>query len=955
MAVTMTSHQSTYRAIILLLLVVQSQCQNPRVVRIGAILSSTQNQQVFQDAVRGLNNNSNIRFEYTSIIMDSNRIQSALKLCDELVKKAVHIVIVSHPPAPDNEQAPISVSYTCGFYNIPVIGISTRDSSFSDKNVHPTFLRTVPPYFHQADAWLQMLTYFGWKQVIFIHSMDEEGRMILSRFKWLAEKEDIMIEKVYKYPSGIKNFGATLKPIPSLQSRVILLSASQRDAENLFRDARNLNLTTAGYAWIVSEQAMDASTIPVGMLGLKLSNSTNEDVHIRDSVQVIGQAMQKFFIQNNDLQNITDTPTDCRSVNNDWEIGNKILAALKTEKLEKGQTGQVSFNEDGDRVNAVYFIRNSQQDKVMVGYYGNKQAAEPALKITGENKIVWPGNLMAKPKGVKISTHLKVVTLKATPFVHTELLSEKGSCEEKKNERICWKVNATTGEKVDYCCYGYCIDMLIDISKKVNFTFELHLSTDNSFGTLTRTNNSKMKTWNGMIGELVSEQSDLIVAPLTINPERAEHIDFSKPFKYQGLIILVKKTQKDSSLASFLQPFQDTLWILVGLSVHVVALVLYLLDRFSPFGRFKLAKSDDTEEDALNLSSAMWFAWGVLLNSGIGEGTPRSFSARVLGMVWAGFAMIIVASYTANLAAFLVLDRPEASITGIDDARLRNPNENFKYATVKNSAVEMYFKRQVELSTMYRQMETRNYRTAEEAIDEVKKGNLQAFIWDSSRLEYEAAKDCELITAGELFGRSGLGIGLRKKSPWTHDISMAILKLHERGRMEELDNKWILNESTDCSESERDSAPATLGLTNMAGVFMMVAGGIVAGVILIFVEIAYKRHRGLKEKELELARNAADRWRGNIEKRRTLRQTLQRQRDEQLASNALSAKFLAAPEGNGTTMGEGHHQGHRLSYTEATGSRLYAPPPGAMAHSNTRSVTINNPAYSSEHHDDNLV
>lgn len=51
-------------------------------------------------------------------------------------------------------------------------------------------------------------------------------------------------------------------------------------------------------------------------------------------------------------------------------------------------------------------------------------------------------------------------------------------------------------------------------------------------------------------------------------------------------------------------------------------------------------------------------------------GTPRSFSARVLGMVWAGFAMIIVASYTANLAAFLVLDRPDASISGIDDSRV---------------------------------------------------------------------------------------------------------------------------------------------------------------------------------------------------------------------------------------------------------------------------------------------
>ena len=52
-------------------------------------------------------------------------------------------------------------------------------------------------------------------------------------------------------------------------------------------------------------------------------------------------------------------------------------------------------------------------------------------------------------------------------------------------------------------------------------------------------------------------------------------------------------------------------------------------------------------------------------------GTPRSFSARLLGMVWAGFAMIIVASYTANLAAFLVLDRPKAVVTGIDDPNVR--------------------------------------------------------------------------------------------------------------------------------------------------------------------------------------------------------------------------------------------------------------------------------------------
>lgn len=51
-------------------------------------------------------------------------------------------------------------------------------------------------------------------------------------------------------------------------------------------------------------------------------------------------------------------------------------------------------------------------------------------------------------------------------------------------------------------------------------------------------------------------------------------------------------------------------------------------------------------------------------------GTPHSFSARILGMVWCGFVMIIVSSYTANLAAFLVLDKPQRMLSGLDDPRV---------------------------------------------------------------------------------------------------------------------------------------------------------------------------------------------------------------------------------------------------------------------------------------------
>jgi hypothetical protein len=54
------------------------------------------------------------------------------------------------------------------------------------------------------------------------------------------------------------------------------------------------------------------------------------------------------------------------------------------------------------------------------------------------------------------------------------------------------------------------------------------------------------KEWTGLIGELVNQQADMIVAPLTINPERAEFIEFSKPFKYQGITILEKKVMYNS-------------------------------------------------------------------------------------------------------------------------------------------------------------------------------------------------------------------------------------------------------------------------------------------------------------------------------------------------------------------------------------------------------------------------
>ncbi|KAG8298610.1 Glutamate receptor ionotropic, NMDA 1, variant 2 [Homalodisca vitripennis] len=643
-------------------------------------------------------------------------------------------------------------------------------------------------------------------------------------------------------------------------------------------------MTDAGYVWVVTEQALEASNVPIGVLGLKLVHAQSEKAHIQDSIYVLASALRDM----NQTENITEAPKDCDNSGSIWETGRVLFDYIKKQVLFHGATGKVAFDDNGDRINAEYNIVNVQgpDQQVSVGQYlYSNEMNRMRLKIN-ESRIVWPGRPKSKPEGLEIPKHIKVLTIEEKPFVYTRELEDYETETCNPDEIPCPHFNSSRDDMRMFCCKGYCMDLLRELSKTIDFTYNLTLSPDGQFGSYIIKNNSGgKKEWTGLIGELVNDRADMIVAPLTINPERAEFIEFSKPFKYQGITILEKKPSRSSTLVSFLQPFSNTLWILVMVSVHVVALVLYLLDRFSPFGRYRLANTDSTEEDALNLSSAIWFAWGVLLNSGIGEGVPRSFSARVLGMVWAGFAMIIVASYTANLAAFLVLERPKTKLTGINDARLRNTMENLTCATVKGSAVDMYFRRQVELSNMYRTMEANNYDTAEEAIRDVKIGKLMAFIWDSSRLDFEAAQDCELVTAGELFGRSGYGIGLQKGSPWADVVTLEILNFHESGFMESLDNKWILQGNLQqCEQYEK--TPNTLGLKNMAGVFILVAAGIVGGIGLIIIEMVYKKHQIRKQKRMELARHAADKWRGAIEKRKTLRASIAAQR--RLKANGLN-------------------------------------------------------------------
>ena len=59
----------------------------------------------------------------------------------------------------------------------------------SFQNIHVSFMRTVPPYSHQANVWVEMLKQFKYRQLVFIHSSDTDGRALLGRFQ--TETQDL--------------------------------------------------------------------------------------------------------------------------------------------------------------------------------------------------------------------------------------------------------------------------------------------------------------------------------------------------------------------------------------------------------------------------------------------------------------------------------------------------------------------------------------------------------------------------------------------------------------------------------------------------------------------------------------------------------------------------------------------------------------------------------------------
>lgn len=129
-------------------------------------------------------------------------------------------------------------------------------------------------------------------------------------------------------------------------------------------------------------------------------------------------------------------------------------------------------------------------------------------------------------------------------------------------------------------------------------------------------------------------------------------------------------------------------------------------------------------------------------------------------------------------------------------------------------------------------------------IDRVKKGKY-AFLMESTSIEYEVQRNCDLQQIGGLLDQKGYGIATPPDSPYRGLLSEAILALQETGKLQELKNRWwverIQAQGIVCPvEKKGDAAAAELDIGNVGGVFVVLLAGTGIGCLIVVLEFIWK-------------------------------------------------------------------------------------------------------------------
>ncbi|XP_046623427.1 ionotropic receptor 25a [Neodiprion virginianus] len=425
---------------------------------------------------------------------------------------------------------------------------------------------------------------------------------------------------------------------------------------------------------------------------------------------------------------------------------------------------------------------------------------------------------------------------------------------------------------------GYCIDLLDEIRDIVKFEYEIRQADDQRFGNMDDEGN-----WNGMIKELKEKRADIALGSLSVMAERENVVDFTVPYyDLVGITILMKRPKAPTSLFKFLTVLENDVWLCILAAYFFTSFLMWVFDRWSPYSyqNNREKYKDDEEKREFNLKECLWFCMTSLTPQGGGE-APKNLSGRLVAATWWLFGFIIIASYTANLAAFLTVSRLDTPVESLDDL---SKQYKIQYAPQNGSSAHTYFQRMSDIekrfyeiwkdmslndslsdversklavwdypvsdryTKMYQAMKEAGFpANMSEALDRVRNSKSSsegfAFIGDATDIRYLTLTNCDLIMVGEEFSRKPLALAVQQGSPLKDQFNNAILSLLNKRKLEKLKEKWWNRNPLKVTCEKQDDQSDGISIQNIGGVFIVIFVGIGMACLTLAFEYWWYRYR----------------------------------------------------------------------------------------------------------------
>ncbi|XP_070250630.1 glutamate receptor ionotropic, NMDA 2C isoform X1 [Myotis yumanensis] len=706
--------------------------------------------------------------------------------------------------------------------HVPILSISGGSAVvLTPKEPGSAFLQLGVSLEQQLQVLFKVLEEYDWSAFAVITSLHPGHALFLEGVRAVADASylgwrllDVLTLELG--PGGTR--AHTQRLLRQIDAPVLVAYCSREEAEVLFEEAAHAGLVGPGHVWLVPSLALGSTDAPPAVFPVGLISVVTESWRlslrqkVRDGVAILALGAHGYRRQHGTLP----APAgDCRGhpgpVSPAREAFHRHLLNVTWEGRD------FSFSPGGYLVQPTMVVIALNRHRLweMVGRWDHG--------VLHMKYPVWP-RYSASLQPVVDSRHLTVATLEERPFVIVEspdpgtggCVPNTVPCRRQSNHTF------SSGDTAPYtklCCKGFCIDILKKLAKVVKFSYDLYLVTNGKHGKRVR------GVWNGMIGEVYYKRADMAIGSLTINEERSEIVDFSVPFVETGISVMVARSNGTVSPSAFLEPYSPSVWVMMFvMCLTVVALTVFMFEYFSPVSyNQNLTSGKKSGGPSFTIGKSVWLLWALVFNNSVPIENPRGTTSKIMVLVWAFFAVIFLASYTANLAAFMIQEQYIDTVSGLSDKKFQRPQDQyppFRFGTVPNGSTER------NIRSNYRDMHTHmvkfNQRSVEDALTSLKMGKLDAFIYDAAVLNYMAGKDegCKLVTigSGKVFATTGYGIAMQKESHWKRAIDLALLQFLGDGETQKLETVWL---SGICQNEKNEVMSSKLDIDNMAGVFYM--------------------------------------------------------------------------------------------------------------------------------------